>query len=179
MRNDELSQYAKAEAYSIWETAKLDGHAAGMHQQAIETAKNLLQSNSQATNPQPSSLKVSTKPSTAPIEPNARSFKIENGKHLNHIKSPNDPTSPKSTNSSHTQNTTSKGKTNCYIIQPTTAKSYPNHRNSTHRQSNPSEGKANCYINPATETLAKIQVTQQHRISLVVSKLRVDGEFTG
>jgi len=26
----ELSQYAEAEAYSIWETAKLDGHAAGM-----------------------------------------------------------------------------------------------------------------------------------------------------
>ena len=28
----ELSQYAEAEAYSIWETAKLDGHAAGMEQ---------------------------------------------------------------------------------------------------------------------------------------------------
>ena len=58
MRNDELSQYAKAEAYSIWETTKLDGHAAGMHQQAIETARNLLQSNSQATNQHPSRLKL-------------------------------------------------------------------------------------------------------------------------
>ena len=56
---------------------------------------------------------------------------------------------------------------------------HPSHRNSSHRQNNPSEGKANCYIKPATETLANIQVTQQHRISLVVSKLRVDGEFTG
>ena len=55
----ELSQYAEAEAYSILETAKLDGHTAGMekgrqegmekglqkglHQKAVETAKNLLQ----------------------------------------------------------------------------------------------------------------------------------------
>ena len=63
MRNDELSQYAEAEAYSIWETAKLDGHAAGMHQQAIETARNLLQSNSQATNQQTNHTKSLKHPS--------------------------------------------------------------------------------------------------------------------
>jgi len=68
---------------------------------------------------------------------------------------------------------------NAYINQPTTAKSYPNHRKNNNRQNNPSEGETNCYINPATETLANSQVTQQHPTSLVVSKLRVDGEFTG
>ena len=39
----ELSQYAEAEAYSILETAKLDGHAAGMEQGLLEGMEKGLQ----------------------------------------------------------------------------------------------------------------------------------------